>query len=76
MIYINWDVQSAYNEFHSLIQQEVNVKLPEIQQNRNTKSKSFYKPYWNQTLQDQWNTVFETGKTCIRFRGPSQHKMY
>ena len=44
MIYINRDFQSAYNKFHGLIQQEMSDKLPEIQQNRNKKAKSFYKP--------------------------------
>ncbi|VDI15074.1 Hypothetical predicted protein [Mytilus galloprovincialis] len=55
-VYLDQNVQNAYDEFHKLIINEMETKLPLLQQKHlNKRSKSFYKPYWNQTLQTQWN---------------------
>ena len=75
-IHINQDVQSAYNDFHKLITDEMEDELP-ILNRRNTenrRAKSLYKPYWNQTLQDQWNLTCRCEKEWLKFNGPPQRK--
>ncbi|VDI00507.1 Hypothetical predicted protein [Mytilus galloprovincialis] len=51
------------------------TKLPLLQQKHlNKRSKSFYKPYWNQTLQTQWNLSCECEKKWLKFKGPPHKK--
>ncbi|CAC5403219.1 unnamed protein product [Mytilus coruscus] len=54
---------------------EMETKLPLLQQkNINKRSKSFYKPYWNQTLQTQCNLSCECEKKWLKFKGPPHKK--
>ncbi|CAC5383691.1 unnamed protein product [Mytilus coruscus] len=74
-VYLDQNVQNAYDEFHKLIMNEMETKLPLLQQkNINKRSKSFYKPYWNQTLQTQWTLSCECEKKWLKFKGPPHKK--
>ncbi|CAC5394458.1 unnamed protein product [Mytilus coruscus] len=52
-IHVDQDIQSAYNEFQELVQREMSNRLLVVKQIQSKRSKSFYKPYWNETLQNQ-----------------------
>ena len=59
-ITINRDIQSAYDSFLSLIHTEMDNKLPEVtfhHKHSNKRKKTLYKPYWNETLENQWTKV-------------------
>ncbi|VDI14403.1 Hypothetical predicted protein [Mytilus galloprovincialis] len=73
-IHVDQDIQSAYNEFQELVQREMSNRLPVVKQIQNKRSKSFYKPYWNETLQKQWNTACEYEKQWLKFHGSPQRK--
>lgn len=66
-IHVDQDIQSAYNEFQELVQREMSNRLPVVKQIQNKRSKSFYKPYWNETLQNQWNIACEYEKQWLKF---------
>ena len=56
---VNNNVQTAYDEFSVLVKDEMDNKLliRSDAWNRNKRAKSTYKPYWNPTLQKQWDKV-------------------
>lgn len=65
-IYVEDNIQTAYDEFGTLVKGEMDKKLPFVKnaKNQNKSAKSMYKPYWNQTLQNQWNIVCASGSTA------------
>ncbi|VDI09227.1 Hypothetical predicted protein [Mytilus galloprovincialis] len=70
-------VQSAYDNFCAVVKDEMKDKLPVIKNNttnRNKHTKSMYKPYWNQVLQDQWNNVCKSEKDWLKSEGSNAHK--
>ena len=73
-IQLDQNVQGAYNDFQDLLHKEMEDKLPIIRNKRNTRAKTFYKPYWCQTLQEQWDKACSCEKDWLNFRGPPQRK--
>jgi len=73
---VNNSVQSAYDEFCVLVKDEMDNKLPirSNSWNRNKRAKSMYKPYWNSTLQKQWDKVYASEKKWIKSHGSNAQK--
>lgn len=73
---ITQDVQTAYDNFQSLIIGEMNNRLPSINHsNSNMKpKKSLYKPYWNETLSRQWDQACIAEKKWLKSKGSNSLK--
>ena len=72
-IRVERDVQSAYDEFETLIKTEMKDKISTYKNNPNGKRRQ-YKPYWNNVLQNQWSKVCESKKAWLRFAGSNGRK--
>jgi hypothetical protein len=75
-IHVDNNVQSAYDDFCILIQDEMDNKLPRTKQKTYNKNcgKSRYKPYWNDNLQNQWNKVCSLEKMWLKSTGSNSQK--
>lgn len=52
------DIEGAYKDFVDFITGEMESALPNrTARNNKRKGKSFYKPYWNEDLQFQWDNT-------------------
>ena len=67
------NVCSAYNTFVQIIKNEMDKTIPKRSNGGNAKrgfnKKSLYKPYWNDTLQEAWNSVCEKERLWLRCNG-------
>jgi hypothetical protein len=75
-IHVENNVQSAYDDFCVLKQDEMNNKLPRTKHKtyNNNCGKSRYKPYWNDILQNQWNKVCSLERMWLKTTGSNSQK--
>ena len=67
------DVNEVYTAFTSLIFDEISQHFPRRGNfNGNKNAKSFYKPYWSEHLQRQWDIVCTNEKLWLKCNGPQK----
>ena len=67
------DVNEVYTAFTSLIFDEISQHFPRRGNfNGNKNAKSFYKPYWSEHLQRQWDIVCKNEKLWLKCNGPQK----
>lgn len=66
---VNKNVQNVYESFKRLVYKEMKNTLPMLnsQQRQELPKQSKYKPYWNETLDSQWNKACTAEKTMVKF---------
>ena len=68
------NVSAAYESFLNLINSEMNKHLPKKHFKKTTQSKSSYKPYWCNELQQAWNLVCDRERCWLKCRGSQAEK--